>query len=384
MRRSHAQTRVTIGFALAFVTAAALAWVGGDTSWLPLHLFLAGAVVLAISGVSLMLTVTWSSAPAPPDAIVALQRLCIVIGAAGVAAGRELELDTYMVAAAGAVYLLGLALLAAMLLATVRRGVERRFDPAVAAYVAALICGTVGVTFGVLMAIGTPSTALRNAHAAVNVLGLIGLVIAGTLPYFAATVGRSRMAAHATARRITSTGAWQVAALAVAVIGLAAGADAVAAAGLTAYGCGIVAVMWLAPRPTRRQWRWAGPRLLALWAGAAWWAVVVIATAVDVMAGNGVPLRGTWLFVLVLAGYGQILWGSLAYLLPMLRGGGHGRLAEGFARTRSWTGFVAANVTGFALLASASALLAAAVTVWVLDAAARAARVGLARAPRPS
>ncbi|HEY3485965.1 MAG TPA: hypothetical protein VGK49_11305, partial [Ilumatobacteraceae bacterium] len=138
MRRSHAQTRVTIGFALAFVTAAALAWVGGDTSWLPLHLFLAGAVVLAISGVSLMLTVTWSSAPAPPDAIVALQRLCIAIGAAGVAAGRELELDTYMVAAAGAVYLLGLALLAAMLLATVRRGVERRFDPAVAAYVAAL------------------------------------------------------------------------------------------------------------------------------------------------------------------------------------------------------------------------------------------------------
>ena len=99
-------------------------------------------------------------------------------------------------------------------------------------------------------------------------------------------------------------------------------------------------------------------------------------------------ILGLWLFfglfVLVLAGYGQILWGSLAYLLPMLRGGGHERLAEGFARTRSWTGFVAVNVTGFALLASASALLAAAVAVWVLDAAARAAGVGLARAPRPS
>ena len=92
VRRSHAQTRVTVRRALAFIGVAALTWAMGDSSWVPLHLFLAGGVVLAISGVSLMLTVTWSAAPAPPDHVVMLQRACVAVGAAGVVLARELEL----------------------------------------------------------------------------------------------------------------------------------------------------------------------------------------------------------------------------------------------------------------------------------------------------
>ena len=42
VRRSHAQTRTTIRFALAFFAAAALAAVWDHGRWLPLHLFLAG------------------------------------------------------------------------------------------------------------------------------------------------------------------------------------------------------------------------------------------------------------------------------------------------------------------------------------------------------
>jgi hypothetical protein len=56
VRVSHTQTRITLRIALGFVAAAAVAAVAGDGRWLVLHLFLAGAVALAISGVSLMLT----------------------------------------------------------------------------------------------------------------------------------------------------------------------------------------------------------------------------------------------------------------------------------------------------------------------------------------
>jgi nitrite reductase (NO-forming) len=374
---------VTVGLALAFFAAAAVAWATTDTSWLPLHLFLAGGVVLAVSGVSLMLTVTWSAAPAPPDGLVALQRLCIAAGAGGVAAARRLDLGSAVLSVAGVTYVGGLALLTVLLVTTARRGVERRFDPAVVAYVAALSAGTAGIAVGVVMVVHHPTPHLRAAHVALNLLGLVGLVVAGTLPYFAATVGRSRVAPRATARRLTIMVGLQTAALAVAVAGLAGGADPLAAAGLAAYACGIGGVLWLVPTPTGRQLRWAGPRVCALWAGAAWWAAAVVGATVDVVAGD-VPFAGRWLSVLVVTAYGQILWASLAYLLPMLRGGGHERLTEGFATTRSWLGFGAANATGIAFVATWPTLIAISVAVWVVDTAARAARVGFGRrAARP-
>src|SRR3546814_13009462 len=73
----------------------------------------------------------------------------------------------------------------------------------------------------------------------------------------------------------------------------------------------------LLPRPTKRQLDWAGPRLLGLWAGGAWWSLAVAATAVEAGRDESILLGGRWLLVLVVAGYGQILWGSLAYVVPM-------------------------------------------------------------------
>jgi nitrite reductase (NO-forming) len=306
-----------------------------------------------------------------------LQRACIATGAAGVAAGRELNLGPWVVAPAGAAYLTGLVLLAAVLAVTARRGVERRFDPAVAAYLAAIGAGTVGVALGVTMAVDAPTAGLRAAHVTLNVLGLVGLVVGGTLPFFAATVGRSRMAPHATRARLLGVLAWQVAVLATATIGLAADVRTLAAGGLGAYAAGIGATLWLLPRPTRRQLRWAGPRLVALWAGCLWWAAAVAATAVAIARGNASVFGGRWLLVLVVGGFAQILWGSLAYLLPMLRGGGHELLGRGFAATRSWLALAAANVAAVALAANLPALATAGVIVWVLDSATRAVRVGV-------
>lgn len=384
VRLSHEQTRPTLRVALAFVVAAALAAAWGSTRWVGLHLFLAGAVVLAISGVSLMLTVTWSAAPAPPKRWVAAQRVCIAAGAAGVGLGGVAGVPVAAVAVAAIPYVAGLVLLAWLLVSTVRQGVERRFDAAVAAYVAALLAGVVGVGLGAYMAITTPSPLLRAAHATTNLLGLVGLVVGGTMPFFAATVGRTRMSPHAGAKRLAATVCWQVCMLALAVGSLLAGLGLPLVIGLGGYALGILVTLAWLPRPTGRQLRWAGPRLYALWVGGLWWAAAVAATAVDVAAGRG-AFGGRWLLVLVVAGYAQILWGSLAYLLPMLRGGGGKRLGEGFATTRSWVGLVAANVAGASLaLALPAVVPAAAVGVWVIDSAWRAAVVGTSRAARPA
>lgn len=384
VRLSHEQTRPTLRVALAFVIAALLTAVAGATRWLPLHLFLAGAVVLAISGVSLMLTVTWSAAPAPPKRWVAVQRVCVATGAAGIGLAGVAGVPAGTIGLAGGIYAAGLVLLAWLLVSTVRKGVERRFDVAVAAYVAALLAGMVGVALGAYMAVTAASTSLRAAHATTNLLGLVGLVIGGTVPFFAATVGRARMSPHARANRLAMTLCWQVCMLALAVSSLVAVVRLPAVIGLGGYAVGIaVTLAWL-PRPTRRQLRWAGPRLYALWAGAIWWTVAVAATAVDVAAGR-TTFGGRWLLVLVVAGYAQILWGSLAYLLPMLRGGGPEHLGEGFATTRSWVGFVAANAAGLSLALSLPALVSAGVVaLWAVDSAWRAVRVGTTRAARPT
>lgn len=376
VRIAHRQTRATLRFALGFIVAAVVAAAAGSSRWLPLHLFLAGGVVLAISGASLMLTVTWSAAPAPADRWVIAQRSCVAVGAAGIAVGREASLPDTVISIAGAIYLVGLAGLAVLLVRTVRRGVERRFDVAVGAYVGALAAGIAGVAIGVGMVAGEPSGPLRNAHVTVNLLGLVGLVIAGTMPFFAATVGRSKMSGRAVPVRIAAALGWMGAALAASIVALGADARAVAGIGLGGYALGIGAVMWLLPRPTRRQLDWAGPRLVALWAGGCWWAFAVAATAVDVGIADRVVFGGRWLSVLVIGGYAQILWGSLAYLLPVLRGGGHERLSAGFASTRSWVGLVAANAAALsAALALPGVAVAAAVAVWVLDGAWRAMRV---------
>src|SRR5690606_6925670 len=99
--------------------------------WLPLHLFLAGALPLAISGATVLFTVTWAAAAPPRRGVLAAQRGAVAVGAAGIAAARLLELPAAALGVAGATFAAGLAALGVVLVATVRRGVERRFDVAV-------------------------------------------------------------------------------------------------------------------------------------------------------------------------------------------------------------------------------------------------------------
>lgn len=370
----QAQARPTLLLAVAFAVAAAvLALVPADTGrWLPLHLFLAGTLVLAISGASQLFAVTWSAGPAPPGAAVAAQRWAVAAGAAGIVAVRELDGPTWALALAGAVFVTGQVALMALLAGIVRAGVQRRFDVPLAWYVAALVCGVAAAALGLELAGGEGG--VRGAHVTLNLLGLVGLVIGGTLPFFAATEARTRMSPRATARRLAALLAWQLAAVATAAAGLATARPTTATVGLGAYGLGLGALTLLLPTVGRKQLRWAGPRLVQLFAGLAWWIGAVASAAVGA-AGGGTPFSGDAVVVLVVAGYGQILWASLAYLLPVLRGGGHERLSAGFATTRSWPALAGANLAGGALLAGAGSLAAALTGVWVVDAAVRVVRL---------
>jgi len=336
-------------------------------TWLPLHLLLVGALLCAISGATQLLAVTWSSSPAPADGVVAAQRWSVVVGAVAVATGREADRDA--VTGAGALLLgIGLVLLGAILLGIRRRSSVDRFHPAIEAYVAAVGFGIIGIAMGAVIAAGDAGEwwgRVRAAHLALNVLGLVGLVVAGTLPYFVATQARMKMSRRASPARVRAATAALAGATVVAAGGHLLDRPGIAAAGLLGYAAGLVAVATTLPTPGRRQLRWAGPRLVQLGLGGLWWLAMVVGLAVVRL--SDASTEGRVLAALAVGGFAQILVASLAYLGPVLRGGGHQRLTAGFATTASWPGMVLANVAAVALLVDRRAVAVVAAGLWALD-----------------
>jgi nitrite reductase (NO-forming) len=381
----HHQARRTLVQAAVFVVAAASAAVvphGSDT-WLPLHLFLVGGVLSAISGATQMLAVTWSASPAPARRTASVQRALIGVGAGGVAFGHELEAPDWLVAAAGTLVSVGLVLLGVLLAQVRQRAVVPRFNAAIDGHLFAIGAGVTGTVLGALIAVGYTGDHLaemRDAHITVNLLGLVGLVIAATVPYFAATVARTKVSTRATSVAVRSV----VGALGASVA-LAAGAEIAnwrwaAAIALWVYAAGVVAILVLLPPLGRRRFTWAGARLFQLLAGIGWWSLAVTLLGFEALDGEVVSTR--LVTVLVVGGYAQIVVASLAYLGPVLRGGGHERLAAGFATTRSWPSLVLANAAAVAALCQWTQTLAVLVAVWGADIAWRAATLIVGRGPR--
>ena len=382
MAQAHHQARRSLAVAVAFALAAPAAWlVPHETgAWLPLHLFLVGTMLSAISGATQMLAITWSSAEPPAPGLAAPQRWVLAAGAIAVAAGREADVDA-LTAAGGVAVAAGLLLLAAILVGIRRTAVTDRYRPAIDVYLTAMAFGIVGVLLGVALGAGAVTDrwlAVRDAHLTVNVFGLVGLVIVGTLPFFVATQARTKMAPAATPARVRGAGAAAAAATAVAAAGHLLEAPLLAATGLGAYVVALGATVALLPRLRRRQLDWAGPRLVQLGAGLAWWAGTTAVLAVQVATEQ--RDQSAVLRALAIGGFAQIVASSLAYLGPVVRGGGHRRLSAGFALTGSWLSVAAANVAATAALVDQPRVLAVAVAVWALDSAQRAVRLTTCRA----
>ncbi|MCZ7531503.1 MAG: hypothetical protein M5U31_14910 [Acidimicrobiia bacterium] len=373
VRDVQRQARPTLLLATGFALVAALfAALPHDTgAWLPLHLFLVGSLLLAISGASQLFAVTWSAGDAPGGRAVMTQRVLLSAGAAGVAAGRELAWPDALTGVAATAVVAALALLGVILVRIVASGRNRRFDAPVGSYVIALVAGIVGCVMGAALAAGPRSTGFRAAHETVNLLGLIGIVIAATLPFFVATEARTKMSPRADQRAQRLLGALLGVAVFVAGAGLAADARVVAALGLGAYALGLVAIVGLLPHLRRKQFRWAGPRLVGLLAGVGWWMGAVVVGAVHALRGHE-TFSDAVLLALVVGGYVQILLSSLAYLGPVLRGGGHLALSSGFRLTRSWITLVAVNTAAVLLVAGFRTAGTVALCVAATDTAVRA------------
>ncbi len=381
----HRQTRRSLLVAVAFLAAAVLvALVDGESGrWAALHLFLLGALLTAISTATVFLAVTWSASPAPPDRLVEAQRWILATAALGVVASRRLDAPTWTTVVTALAVVLALAVLGAALVEVRRTATVDRFMPAIDAYLIALCWGAIGSLAGALLAggaldalatdgvgVGELHSRLREAHLSLNLFGLVGLVVAGTLPYMTATQARSKMSRRATPGAVWAVVTTLTASTAVSVLGSATGDDRLSAAGLAVYAVALLAMLRILPVPGRRQLDWAGPRLLQLLSGVLWW-VGCTALLAWVRVRGGVD---EWRVVLalVIGGYGQIVIASLAYLGPVVRGGGHVRLGAGFRTTRSWVAPIAGNAAALAALAGWTAMLAVALGALALDVVGRA------------
>jgi nitrite reductase (NO-forming) len=365
----HRQARATLRIAAAFTVAAPLAAVvPHDTGvWLPLHLFLVGGLLGAISGAAPMLAVTWSASTPPNPMTATIQRLLLAAGTVAIAAGREGGSDL-VTGFGGACVVTALFLLAVILLRVRATATVSRFRPAIDAYVVALFLGIMGSAGGVALATHHADAARGEAsHAVTNLLGLVGIVIAATVPWFVATQARTRMTKRARKRALRASTAWLAGSTVAAGLGLLLEDRVVAGTGLTAYACGVAALFALVPRLGRPQLRWAGPRLVQLLAGLLWWVVTVGLLAAGAYRGAAPSVRT--IEALVVGAYAQILVASLAYLAPVLRGGGHVRLGEGFAATRSWPALVLGNLAAVAALAGTTTLMLLLLLLWAADVA---------------
>lgn len=363
------QAARTLLVTVAFLVAAPLTALAEPATgaWLPLHLFLVGGLLTAISGATQLLAVTWSASPAPADRLAAAQRWILAAGAVAVVTGREVDLA--VVVAGGGLAMGGAIGLLAVNLALIRsRAGNDRFHPAIDAYLLATGWALLAVALGTTLAVADPTEwwpRIRETHLTIALCGLGGTVIAATLPYFVATQARTKMSRRATPPAMRGIVAALTVAVAIAAAGQLTGTDALAAAGYSTYAVALAGGLVLLPAIRAKQLRWAGPRLVQLGAGICWWIVATVLLAARELDHG--PGTTNVLRALAIGGLAQILVASLAYFGPVLRGGGHERLSAGFRLTRSVPSLLAANTAALAALVGNDPLTAAGILVWAID-----------------
>lgn len=344
-------------------------WQGGSW-WGPLHAFLAGTVLLAIAGATQLFTYTQTAAPAPPAAVVHAQRWALVLGIALVLAGMGLS-SRWAVAVGAGLMVSGLGLLAFSLWSAVRSSLLRRFDLSARFYLLAVLAGVVGVVLGAVMGAGSAGARfadIRLVHSHLNLIGLVGLTIVGTLPTILPT-----FAHHTAVSGREAKIAWWLAVGAVGAVGSGL------LWGETAVGFGTIAVgvslgLILAGILGRlgRRGREGGLPYLQVVVGSIWLGVWALLDGVTLVTGSPPLSFSKWTAAVVMAGVGQILAGSLAYLLPVLAGPPP-RLGRNVARTHahSWLPLLLANSGALAFILDMPTVGIVAIGAWVVDFASR-------------
>lgn len=368
-----------------------LGWSGwvlvkGGSWWGPLHSFVAGTVILAISGASQMFTISWSSAPAPDRWVAMLQRWAVAAGVVLVLSGMSLG-SVVMVGVGAVTVIAALVILAFSIVTTLRRSLLRRFDLSARFYLVALASGAVGVALGGLMGsgmVGDRYQEVRTVHLHLNLIGFVGLVIVGTIPTLLPT-----FAHHKAVSGGEALVAWWLAVTAVTAIvtGLFAGDRAV---GLGSTLGAVSLLLVLGGVVVRLGRRGLTGRLpyLQVTAGGLWLAGWAAQDGIRLLSANPPPPFAGWTGAAVVAGVGQILLGALGYLIPVLAGSGP-RLGRNLERThrRMWLPLATAGGAGLALALDLGAVAAGLAGAWLIDFGGRVATLEWGRAedgPRPA
>jgi nitrite reductase (NO-forming) len=333
-----ASIATAVAFLLVSVLAMALPAADRRGAWLSLHLALAGGATTAISGVMPFFAAAFAAAP-PIDGRLRFGAVAaIALGAAGASFGVVGSVPA--VAVAG-----GLAFVAGVVatgIATIRplsRGLGPSRGLVGQGYVVALGEVAVGALIATLFVAGwTPLVeawgSVKPAHAWLNLVGFVSLVVATTLLHFFPTVVGARITVRPTARLTVMGLAFGAPLVAV---GFAAGSDFVARVGalVTAVGAVAVAANAAATWGTRARWTtdpgWHRLAIGSLVSAIAWFEVgMAIACGRVLILGSspaawsvdavGGPLVAGWV--------GLAILGSASHLLPAVGPGdpqAHGR-----------------------------------------------------------
>lgn len=292
--------------------------------WLPLHLTLAGAVSVAISGAMQNFAATLTATPAPPGAAVWTQFALVNLGAGLLAVGLPTHHPGVLVAG-GIAFGSAMALLGWAVARAWSRALNRRHGLPMAAYAAAVAAVLVGATLGALVGSGAVHDAelwlgLRRAHMTLNVLGFVSLTIAGTLVTLLPTVLRVQMP------RWHGSGTIALLAVGAATIaaGMASSSGPIAAAGGVAYAAGGLGIAWMIVRCLQVPRRWPVPVAAKhLLAAATWFVAGAILLAIALLRGVASFDRFRLVYLTAFVGgwIVQTLLGAWQYLLPIARPG---------------------------------------------------------------
>ncbi|GAA2128877.1 multicopper oxidase domain-containing protein [Nocardioides bigeumensis] len=213
------------------------------------------------------------------------------------------------------------------ILRRLRAALPARFGPSVRYYVAAACFLPVGAGLGTALARGLTDpwhTRLVVAHAAVNLLGWVGLTVVGTLVTLWPTMLRTRIAAgaeRAAARALPVL----VCSVLVTASGASAGLRPLAAIGIAGYVTGLLLTAPAFVDALRRK----PPAEFPAWsvlAGLTWLVVTLITLGAGIGAASSWPRVHEvfgWLTPFLAAGFAaQVLLGALSYLVPVALGGG--------------------------------------------------------------
>lgn len=327
--------------ASAFLAAAIVTWgsgIGGPGRWAPLHLALAGGASLAIGALLPHFTVSLAVArPAPAR----WRALALVLLAAGaLIAIVAVSSGAAAVGAVGAaLYLAGIAMTAATAFGPARAGLGRRRGVVDLAYALALAEVGISVTVALLYLAGVGPIVdgwarLKPAHAWLNIIGFVGLVVAATLIHLYPTVVGSRIRPR---RSMLVMVVALAGGAAIVAAGYALASDLVARAGAVLAAGGATAAVPVAVGAGRARGRWTTDldwhRLTIghLTAAIAWLVVGIGVAAAGVLVGGAAPagwsvdrLVGPFVIGCVV----QVLIGSWSHLLPAVGPGDLQRHAQ--------------------------------------------------------